>query len=149
MRTWTRNNAFFLANLWICNLDWDTKEICGFAICGLIITNLWICDLRTGSPQKFADLRLRNEPKNLRTNKKVACPPLKKGGEALSALSIETIVNQHQHPTIDSQNTRKYTGIGGKQTPFSSHYLPQTCCDNVRPTTPLYFLHRQLIRHCR
>ncbi len=35
--------------------DWDNKEICGFAICGLIITNLQICDLRTGTPQKFAD----------------------------------------------------------------------------------------------
>ncbi len=34
---------------------WNTKEIFGFAICGLIITNLPICDLRTGTPQKFAD----------------------------------------------------------------------------------------------
>jgi hypothetical protein len=41
--------------------DWATKEICG-----LIITNLRICDLRTGITHKFEDLRLRNEPKNLR-----------------------------------------------------------------------------------
>jgi hypothetical protein len=26
--------------------------------------NLWICDSWTGTPEKFADLRLRNEPKN-------------------------------------------------------------------------------------
>ncbi len=43
--------------------------------CGLIITNLRIYNLRTSTPQKFADLRLRKEPKNLRicdlrTNKK-------------------------------------------------------------------------------
>jgi hypothetical protein len=61
--------------------DWDIKEICGFAICGLIITILRICDLRIGSPQKFADLRLRNEPKNLRisdlrTNKKICVPTI-------------------------------------------------------------------------
>jgi hypothetical protein len=42
-------------------VEWDTKEICGF-----IITNLRICDLRTGTPKKFANLLLRNEPKNLR-----------------------------------------------------------------------------------
>jgi hypothetical protein len=41
----------------------------------LTITILRICDLRTGTPQKFADLRLQNEPKHLqiydlRTNKK-------------------------------------------------------------------------------
>jgi len=54
-------------------------QICGFAICGLVHKgNLWICDLRlnhnkfadmglrTGSPHKLADLRLRNEPKSLR-----------------------------------------------------------------------------------
>jgi hypothetical protein len=35
-------------------------------IFGLIITNLRIYDLRTGTPQKYAGLRLRNEPKNLR-----------------------------------------------------------------------------------
>ncbi len=56
--------------------DWETKEICGFAICGCIITNFRICDLRTGIPQIFADLRLQNEPKNLRicdlrTNKQI------------------------------------------------------------------------------
>jgi hypothetical protein len=47
-------------------VEWDTKEICRFAICGFIITNLRICDLRTGTPKKFANLQLRNEPKNLR-----------------------------------------------------------------------------------
>ncbi len=54
-------------------------ETCGFAICGLIIKNcgfaicrlaylrnLRICDLRTRIPKKFAGLRWRNEPKNLR-----------------------------------------------------------------------------------
>ncbi len=52
--------------------DWDTMEISSFAIYGLIIT-----DLRTGTPPKFSDLRLRNEPKNLRIcglTKKFACP---------------------------------------------------------------------------
>jgi hypothetical protein len=40
-------------------------------------TNLRICDLRTGTPKKLADLRLRNEPKNLRIcgpSKKFTCP---------------------------------------------------------------------------
>ncbi len=40
----------------------------GFAICESIITCVRICDLRTGTSQKFGDLRLRNEPKNLRTH---------------------------------------------------------------------------------
>jgi hypothetical protein len=40
--------------------------MCGFAICGLIFTNLRICGLRIGTPKKFVDLRLQNEPKNLR-----------------------------------------------------------------------------------
>jgi hypothetical protein len=40
-------------------------ESCEFAIGGLNIKNLLICDLRTGTPQKFAALRLQNEPKNL------------------------------------------------------------------------------------
>ncbi len=46
--------------------------ICGLGhkgnlwLCELIITNLWICYFRTGTPKKFADLWLRNEPKNLR-----------------------------------------------------------------------------------
>ncbi len=40
------------------------------------ITNVHIYDLRTSIPQKFADLRLQNEPKNLlisdlRTNTKI------------------------------------------------------------------------------
>ncbi len=70
---WIRNTAIFLekfADLWFG--DWDAKEICGSAICGLIVTNLQICDLRTGTPKKLADLRLRNETKS----KKFACPPL-------------------------------------------------------------------------
>jgi hypothetical protein len=50
MRIWIRTSAFFLANL-------------------------RICDSLTGTPHKFADLLLRNEPKNLQildlgTNKK-------------------------------------------------------------------------------
>jgi hypothetical protein len=64
------------------NLDGEeallfSLQIYGFAICGsiitcaricAIITCARICDLRTGTSQKFADLRLRNEPKNLRTH---------------------------------------------------------------------------------
>ncbi len=53
MRIWIRNNPF---------ADWNTKEICGFVIWGLIITNYRICDLLTGTPKKFADLQLQNEP---------------------------------------------------------------------------------------
>jgi hypothetical protein len=66
-----RNTAFFLANLKFA--DWDTKEICGFAICRLIITNLRNCDLWTGRPKKFAYLRLRNEPKNLLLCTQLVC----------------------------------------------------------------------------
>jgi hypothetical protein len=55
MRIWIRNTAFFLANL-----------------------RIW---LRTGTPQKFADLRWRNQPIHLRicdlrSNKKIACAPV-------------------------------------------------------------------------
>jgi hypothetical protein len=54
MRIWIRNTAFFLFSL-------------------------RICDLRTRTPPKFADLRLRNEPKNLqiwdlRINIKICVP---------------------------------------------------------------------------
>ncbi len=56
--------------------DWDTNETCGF-----INTNLWICNLRISKPQKFANCRLRKEPRicgfamcGLTT--KFACPPL-------------------------------------------------------------------------
>ncbi len=49
-------------------MDWDTKEICGFAIYGLIITNFRICNCRIS--QEFADLRFADQPK------KIACPPL-------------------------------------------------------------------------
>ncbi len=60
--------------------DWVTKEICGFAICGLIITN--VADRHgTVTPQKFADLRSRNKPKICGfviygLAKNFACPPL-------------------------------------------------------------------------
>jgi hypothetical protein len=76
MRIWIRNTALFLA------------IICGVGHQG----NLWICDLRINhykfanlrfvdhnTPQKFADLRLRNELKklricDLRTNQKICMP---------------------------------------------------------------------------
>jgi hypothetical protein len=75
-----RNTTFFpskIADLRFA--DWNTKEIYWYEICGLIITNFRLCDLRTGTPQKFVDLRLRKEPKNfricgLRTNKKMCIP---------------------------------------------------------------------------
>jgi hypothetical protein len=74
---WPRNTAFFLANLSFVELD--MKEICGYAICILTITNLRICKLRTATTQKFANLRLPNEPKilricDLRTKKKICVP---------------------------------------------------------------------------
>ncbi len=66
MLIWIRNIVFprKLADLQFG--DWGTKEICEFAICGLIITFLQICNLQTSTPQEFADVRLQNEPKNLR-----------------------------------------------------------------------------------
>jgi hypothetical protein len=73
---WIKSTGFFLANFAELQFaDWGNKDICGFAICGLIITNWRICDLRTGTPKTIADMRLRNEPKNfricdLRTNNK-------------------------------------------------------------------------------
>jgi hypothetical protein len=51
-------------------MDWDNKEICGFAIF-LRINHYKFADLRfadwhsRGTPQKFADLQVRNEPKNV------------------------------------------------------------------------------------
>jgi hypothetical protein len=45
MRIWIRNTALFFANLRIA--DSDIKEICRFAIFGLIIANLRICQLRS------------------------------------------------------------------------------------------------------
>ncbi len=39
---------------------------CGFAICVLVNRHLQIRNLSTRIPQKFADLRLRIEPKNVR-----------------------------------------------------------------------------------
>ncbi len=39
--------------------DWDTKEMCGFTIDGLLlITTLRICDLRAGIPRQLAALRI-------------------------------------------------------------------------------------------
>ncbi len=62
-----RNTAFFLEKFADLRFaDWDTNEICGFAICRLIITNLRTCKLRTGTPQKFPELRYQNECKNSR-----------------------------------------------------------------------------------
>jgi hypothetical protein len=41
----------------ICGFaDLDTKEICAFSICRLIITNLRICDLWTGTSKNFLKL---------------------------------------------------------------------------------------------
>jgi hypothetical protein len=67
MRIWIRNTVFFLANL----PTLTPREISGFAICRLIITNLLFADWPTS---KFADLRLRIDPKNLRTDKKICVP---------------------------------------------------------------------------
>jgi hypothetical protein len=55
MRIWIRNTVFFffLADLQFA--DWDTKEICGFAISGLLVPDLLNWYLRTGTPQEFAD----------------------------------------------------------------------------------------------
>jgi hypothetical protein len=47
--------------------DWNTEEICGFAICRLIITNLQICDLRN-EPKSFRICDLRTNKKNLRAH---------------------------------------------------------------------------------
>jgi hypothetical protein len=62
MRIGIRNNAFFLANLRICDYELGHQE--NFAICGLIIINLQIrthqnlqtCDC--GVSPRIADLRL-------------------------------------------------------------------------------------------
>jgi hypothetical protein len=66
MRIWMRNMVFFLAKLRICN--------CGLGHLG----NLLICDFRISlqlcglqfadyiTAQNFAELRLWNDPKNLR-----------------------------------------------------------------------------------
>ncbi len=74
VRIWIKNTAVFLANLQICDLRTETSRKGNLWICGLIITNL-----QTGTPQKFADLRLLNEPKNLwncdlQTNQKICVP---------------------------------------------------------------------------
>jgi hypothetical protein len=68
MWIWIRKTAFYL-----CKFADLPKEICR-----LIIIILRICNLQTDIPQKFVDLRLRNEPKSgdLRPYKFFACPPL-------------------------------------------------------------------------
>ncbi len=52
--------------------DWDHGADLRFAICDFQINhyNLRICVLHTGTHHKFAVMRLRNGPMNLRTNKK-------------------------------------------------------------------------------
>ena len=52
--------------------DWDHGSDLRFAICDFRINhyNLRICVFHTGTPHKFAVMRLWNRPKNLRTNKK-------------------------------------------------------------------------------
>jgi hypothetical protein len=64
MRTWVRNTAF---SLQICKLAiyGTSRKFVDLQFADLIITNLRIFNLRTSTPQKFADSRLRNEPKNL------------------------------------------------------------------------------------
>jgi hypothetical protein len=64
MRIWIRNTAFSfqIFGFPICGLGHQGN----LRICGLIITNLRTCDLRTCTPKNIADLRLQNEPKNLR-----------------------------------------------------------------------------------
>ncbi len=64
--------------------DWITNKICEFAICGSIKRNL-----RTRISQKFADLWLRIEPKNLQIKKTVAWSPLQIYSGALGKLIHE------------------------------------------------------------
>ncbi len=69
MQIGIRNTAFCLANLRICDLRSGTRKFTD-----LRINHYKFMDLQTGTPQNFADLQLRNEPKNLwicdlRTNK--------------------------------------------------------------------------------
>ncbi len=66
MRIWSETLLYTCKFADLRFADWVTKEICGFAICGLIMTFLRISDLRTGTPQKVAYVWLRIEPKNLR-----------------------------------------------------------------------------------
>jgi hypothetical protein len=66
--------------IWIRNTDFSLR-ICYLRINNL--PNLLISNLRTGIPQKFADLRLWNETTNLRicdlrTNKKICLPTFKR-----------------------------------------------------------------------
>ncbi len=97
--------------------EWDTKEICGFAICGLIITNRRICHLRTGQSKKFSDLRLRNDPKNLRIYD-------------FCGLTKKICV-----PTFDNQSIL-----------YAAHLTPLTpgSRSKPRPTCSQYCLHRFL-----
>jgi len=51
-----QNTAFSLKFADLRFADWDTKEICGIAICELIIANMRICDLRTGTSRRICAL---------------------------------------------------------------------------------------------
>jgi hypothetical protein len=62
MRIGIRNTAFSFQIIAGSRFaDWDMKEICD-----LRVNHYKLADLRTFTPQKFSDLRLRNEPKNFR-----------------------------------------------------------------------------------
>jgi hypothetical protein len=55
MRIWIRNTTFFSFKFVDLQFaDWDSKETCGFAICGLIITNLRLANWDTSEICGFA-----------------------------------------------------------------------------------------------
>jgi hypothetical protein len=65
---------------------------------------LRICDLRTGTPQEFEDLQLRNQPKNLlicdlRTLKKVCLPTLD-DGQGLNGVGATSISSKKAQPSF-------------------------------------------------
>ncbi len=77
MWIWIRNTVvFFLANL---HLWTGTPHKFADLLLRNEPKNLRISDLRTGTPHKFADMLLRKEPKNLRIcdmrNNKKNCMP--------------------------------------------------------------------------
>jgi hypothetical protein len=91
--------------------------MCGFAICGpYILCDLQIYDLRTGTPQKFADLRLQNEPKNLRRGitKRICVPTFETEPYSLKVRTR----------TEDCKDNRTYSEIIG------GHYRPVTALDD-------------------
>jgi hypothetical protein len=75
--------------------DWITNKICEFAICGSIKRNL-----QTRVSQKFADLWLRIEPKNLQIKKTVAWPPLQIYSGALGKLIHEKSWSRKSRGTV-------------------------------------------------